>query len=96
MLKEFAENGAVYLVTGYTDLRRGIDGLAGIVQGNLSLDPFSRSLFLFCGRRCDRIKGLHGIGEADIRGMGTDSCCCISVLTTEVSAGRERRRRQDS
>ncbi len=63
MLKEFAENGAVYLVTGYTDLRRGIDGLAGTVQGNLSLDPFSRSLFLFCGRRCDRIKGLLWEGD---------------------------------
>ena len=63
MLKEFAENSAVYLVTGYTDLRRGIDGLAGIVQGNLSLDPFSRSLFLFCGRRCDRIKGLLWEGD---------------------------------
>ena len=63
MLKEFAESGAVYLVTGYTDLRRGIDGLAGIVQGNLSLDPFSRSLFLFCGRRCDRIKGLLWEGD---------------------------------
>ena len=64
MLKEFAENGAVYLVTGYTDLRRGIDGLAGIVQGNLSLDPFSRSLFLFCVRRCDRIKGLLWEGDS--------------------------------
>ena len=96
MLKEFAENGAVYLVTGYTDLRRGIDGLAGIVQGNLSLDPFSRSLFLFCGRRCDRIKGLHGIGEADIRGMGTDFSCCTRGWTTARFAGRERRRRQDS
>ena len=63
MLKEFAENGAVYLVTGYTDLRRGIDGLAGIVQVNLSLDPFSRSLFLFCGRRRDRIKGLLWEGD---------------------------------
>ena len=94
MLKEFAENGAVYLVTGYTDLRRGIDGLAGIVQGNLSLDPFSRSLFLFCGRRCDRIKGLHGIGEADLRGMGTDISCCTRGLTTARFAGPGRRRRQ--
>ena len=79
MLKEFAESGAVYLVTGYTDLRRGIDGLAGITQGKLNLDPYSSAVFLFCGRRRDRIKGLHGIGEADIRGMGTGSCCCISV-----------------
>ena len=63
MLRELAETVDVYLVTGYTDLRRGIDGLAGIVQGNLSLDPFSRSLFLFCGRRRDRIKGLFWEGD---------------------------------
>ena len=48
----------VYLVTGYTDLRRSIDGLATIVKAQLQLDPYSRALFLFCGRRCDRIKGL--------------------------------------
>ena len=63
MLRELAETVDVYLVTGYTDVRRGIDGLAGIVEGNLSLDPFSRRLFLFCGRRCDRIKGLLWEGD---------------------------------
>ena len=63
MLKELAETVDVYLVTGYTDRRRGIDGLVGIIQGNLSLDPFSRSLFLFCDRRMDRIKGLLWEGD---------------------------------
>ena len=48
----------MYLVTGYSDLRKGIEGLAAVVQGNLSLDPFNKSLYLFCGRRRDRIKGL--------------------------------------
>ena len=48
----------VYLVTGYSDLRKGIDGLAEMITGKLKLDPFSRALFLFCGRRRDRIKGL--------------------------------------
>ena len=56
MLSEF--NGKVYLATGRTDLRMGIDGLAGIVQGQFELDPFSEALFLFCGPRKDRIKGL--------------------------------------
>lgn len=58
MLKEFASGTHVYLITGYTDLRRGIDGLAEIVQGKLSLNPYNRALFLFCGRRRDRLKGL--------------------------------------
>ena len=49
----------VYLACGYTDLRLGIDGLASIVQSQFNLNPFQkRTLFLFCGRRADRIKGL--------------------------------------
>lgn len=63
MLNDLAVDAQVYLVTGYTDLRRGIDGLAAIVQGQLLLDPFSKALFLFCGRRCDRIKGLLWEGD---------------------------------
>lgn len=58
MLKELAQRSTVYLVTGYSDLRKGIDGLCAVVQGVLSQDPFSQSLFLFCGKRRDRIKGL--------------------------------------
>ena len=63
MLKDFAEQSTVYVVTGYSDLRKGIDGLAAIVQGVLKQDPFSKSLFLFCGRRRDRIKGLLWEGD---------------------------------
>lgn len=49
----------IFIACGYTDLRRGIDGLATIVQEQFKLDPFTNTLFLFCGRRCDRIKGLY-------------------------------------
>ena len=49
MLSDLAYGTQVYLVTGYTDLRRSIDGLATIVQGQLELDPFCKGLFLFCG-----------------------------------------------
>ncbi|MFA9466973.1 MAG: IS66 family insertion sequence element accessory protein TnpB [Velocimicrobium sp.] len=49
----------VYIVTGYTDLRSGIDTLASIVESKLGKNPFvPDSLYLFCGRRTDRIKGL--------------------------------------
>jgi len=58
MLKEYAQSSTVYVVTGYTDMRKSIDGLAAIVSGKFSLDPFDRSLFLFCGKRRDRLKGL--------------------------------------
>lgn len=54
----------VYLATGYTDLRRGIDGLAGIIRFQFHLDPYDRNtLFLFCGRRTDRIKALIWEGD---------------------------------
>jgi len=63
MLNDLPCGTRVYLVTGYTDLRRSIDGLAAIVQGQLQLDPFCKGLFLFCGHRCDRIKGLLWEGD---------------------------------
>ncbi len=53
----------IYLACGYTDLRRGIDGLAGIVQNEFNLNPFQNVLFLFCGRRTDRIKALLWEGD---------------------------------
>ena len=59
MLNDFKCNCPVYLACGYTDLRQGIDGLAGKVQQQFHLEPFERALFLFCGRRKDRIKGLY-------------------------------------
>ncbi len=51
-----AEN--IYIACGYTDMRKSIDGLAAIVQEQFHMDPFSSSLFIFCGRKCDRIKVL--------------------------------------
>ena len=54
----------VYLATGFTDLRRGIDGLANIIRFQFKLDPYDKNtLFLFCGRRNDRIKALLWEGD---------------------------------
>ena len=54
----------IYIAVGYTDLRRGIDGLASIVKFNFQLDPYEKEiLFLFCGRRRDRMKGLVWEGD---------------------------------
>ena len=58
------EFSAIYIACGYTDLRYGIDGLAASVRERFSLDPFmANTLFLFCGRRKDRIKGLVWEGD---------------------------------
>ena len=54
----------VYIACGRTDLRRGIDGLATIVKEQFELDPFQKDvLFLFCGRKQDRFKGLVWDGD---------------------------------
>ena len=47
------------LACGVVDLRKGIDGLAMIIGDKYKQNPFEKgTLFLFCGRRTDRIKGL--------------------------------------
>ena len=51
MLNDFTGADQVYIACGCTDLRKGIDGLARLVQQQFELDPFSNTLFLFCGRR---------------------------------------------
>lgn len=38
---------SVYLATGYTDLRRGIEGLAGIIRFQFELDPYDRNTLSF-------------------------------------------------
>lgn len=48
----------IYIACGYTNMRKYIDGLVALVQNHFELDPFQSALFLFCGRRCDRIKVL--------------------------------------
>ena len=66
MLTDFTGADRVYIACGYTDLRRGIDGLASLVQQQFNLDPFTNTLFLFCGRRRDRIKALYWEGNGSV------------------------------
>ena len=50
MLFEFSDN---------TDMRKSIDGLCTLIKDQLHMEPENSSaLYLFCGRRCDRIKAL--------------------------------------
>lgn len=46
----------LYIVCGYTDMRKSIDGLCAIISDKLHMDPRRSALYLFCGKRCDRIK----------------------------------------
>ena len=49
----------MWLAAGATDLRRGFDGLAALVQTQLAADPFSGHLFVFRNRNRDRLKILY-------------------------------------
>ena len=49
----------VYLCTSTTDMRKGFDTLAVLVRDGLGYDPLSEHLFLFVGRRRDRLKILY-------------------------------------
>ena len=51
------------MVCDYTDLRYGIDGLAAVVTQQFGGHLDEESLFLFCGRRTDRIKALYWSGD---------------------------------
>ena len=46
----------VWIATGHTDMRRGMNGLALQVQQGLKRDPHAGDLFVFRGRRGDLIK----------------------------------------
>lgn len=76
MLKEMNFK-KVYLATGYTDLRKGIDGLSALVRLKYGLDTLeSGTLFLFCGGSCKRIKGLF---------WDDNGYCMISKVLTKGS-----------
>lgn len=63
MLGDISKAEKIYIATGYTDMRKSIDGLAGVVQQNFELNPFQNRLFLFCGRKRDRMKALYWEGD---------------------------------
>lgn len=56
MIGDITAADEIYIVCGYTDMRKSIDGLCAVVQDKLHMDPGRRALYMFCGRRCDRIK----------------------------------------
>ena len=64
MLENVAKITRVVLACGTVDLRKGIDGLSMIIGDKYKQNPFEKgTLFLFCGRRSDRIKGLLWMGD---------------------------------
>ena len=74
----------VWIATGHTDMRRGMQGLALQVQEQLKRDPHAGDLYIFRGRRGDLAKILwhDGVGLS----------LYASGSTGESSSGRRRRK----
>ncbi len=55
----FTSLGKIYVYAAPADMRKGVDGLSGVVRGEFAIDPTDGSLFVFLNRRRDRMKILH-------------------------------------
>lgn len=64
MLNDASGFKRIYIACGQTDLRRGIEGLATMIRFQFKLDHYDKdTLFLFCGKKNNRIKGLLWEGD---------------------------------
>lgn len=89
MLEDAAGIRRVVLACGTVDLRKGIDGLATIIGDRYGQNPFEKgTLFLFCGKRSDRCKGLLW--------MGTGFLLLYKDLRTEDYPGQEISRKRQN
>ena len=59
---DFSRVQNYYIACGYTDMRKQIDGLVAMVELQFKQKLDETSIFLFCGRRADRIKALYWDG----------------------------------
>lgn len=49
----------IFVRPGNTDLRKAVNGLSAIVQGDMKQDPFSGSVYLFCNRSRTVLKAVY-------------------------------------
>ena len=59
MLIDVEEFPGIYLYRPYVDMRKWITGLSILVQSQMKLRVFERSLFVFCNKRKNRLKILY-------------------------------------
>jgi len=78
----------VHLAFGFIDMRKGIDGLAMLVQGVLQQDPFSGHLFVFRGRKATSSKSCTGMAPAFACSPNGSSTACSCGRRTSNLAGR--------
>ena len=83
MLGDLSHVEKIYIRCGYTDMRKQLNGLLDIIQYNFKLDPYSNSLFLFCGKRAESIT------------RETVSAFYTNGTKTDVSNGRGPAKKQN-
>ncbi|KLN93879.1 transposase [Enterococcus cecorum] len=66
MLVDFTRVKNIFIVCGRTDMRKGIDGLASIVQYEYNIDLYDDAIFLFFSGKSDRFKALYWDGDGFI------------------------------
>lgn len=59
MLGDLSGVSKIYIVTGVVDMRKSIDGLMAIIRDSFEMDAYENAVYLFCGRKSDRIKAIH-------------------------------------
>ena len=59
MLLDFNKIPDIYLVCGYTDLRKSINGYANMIQDTLQINPMQNAMFIFCNKHKDKMKILY-------------------------------------
>jgi len=87
----------IYVYTPATDMRKGFNGLSGIVRSEFGTDPTNGSLFVFINRRRDRMKILHFDGggfwlyyrlleAGTFEGLtSSDESCQLQIDATQLS-----------
>jgi transposase len=56
MMFGFGSATRIYLAAGATDMRKGFEGLYGLVRDRLECDPLHGHVFVFCNAQCNRLK----------------------------------------
>ena len=79
----------IWIATGHTDMRRGMNGLARQVQEGLGRDPFAGDVFVFRGR-----SGKHT--TFNIQFASRDDCVSVASVVRADAAGLSTSARQGS
>ena len=59
MLLDLNKVSELYIVCGFTDLRKSIDGYASIIQDNFNINPMTDAIYLFCNKQKNKLKILY-------------------------------------